>query len=344
MPSNNHVILAAAGSRKTESIIQAIAEADPSRRILITTYTIENSTQIVERITKRLGAVPQNVTVKTWFTFLLGDCIKPYQNFLTDTNRVRTLNFTTKPGQYARKIDVDGYYIDAQSNIYSDNAADFAVSLNEESDGKVINRLESIYDEIYVDEIQDLVGYDLELLDLLMASDISLTMVGDPRQSTYTTSNTRKHSSYQHLNLYNWFKEREADGRLVIDWRNESYRCNQAICDFADALYPELPKTTSRNTEQTAHDGIFQISKAEVASYMATHQPTVLRYRVDTDTLGFKAINFGLAKGRTYERVLIFPTAKMKKYLKTQNVADAGDIAKFYVAVTRAKYSVTFVV
>uniref|UniRef100_V5XAL1 DNA helicase II / ATP-dependent DNA helicase PcrA n=1 Tax=Mycolicibacterium neoaurum VKM Ac-1815D TaxID=700508 RepID=V5XAL1_MYCNE len=337
-------MLAAAGSRKTESIIQAIAEADPAGRILITTYTIENAAQIVERITKRLGAVPRNVTVKTWFTFLLSDCIKPYQNFLTDTNRVRTLNFTTKPGQYARKVDVDGYYIDAQSNIYSDNAADFAVSVNEKSNGKVISRIEDVYDEIYVDEVQDLVGYDLDLLDLLIASSISLTMVGDPRQSTYTTSNTTKYSNYQRLNLYMWFKERDASGQLTIDWRNESYRCNQAICDFADALYPNLPRTTSRNTEQTSHDGIFQITAAEVDDYMSTYRPTVLRYMVTANTLGYKAINFGLSKGRTYERVLIFPTSKMKKYLKTRNVADAGDIAKFYVAVTRARYSVAFVV
>jgi hypothetical protein len=69
-----------------------------------------------------------------------------------------------------------------------------------------------------------------------------------------------------------------------------------------------------------------------------------MRYRIDTNTLGYPAINFGIAKGRTYDRVLIFPTANMKKYLKTKDVGDAGDIAKFYVAVTRAKYSVAFVV
>lgn len=344
MPSSNRVILAAAGSRKTESIIEAVADADPSSRLLVTTYTVENSTQIVERITSKLGGIPHNVAIKTWFTFLLSDCIRPYQNFLTDTNRVRSLNFATKPGQYSRKADINGYYIDDQSNVYSDNAADFAVSLDQKSGGRVISRLGSIYDEIYVDEAQDLVGYDLDLLDLLLRSDISLTMVGDPRQSTYTTSNTRKHSAYQRLKLYDWFKEREANGQLIIDWRNESYRCNQAICDFADALYPGLPRTRSRNTEQTPHDGIFQIGKADVDDYVSTHQPTVMRYRVDTDTMGHKAFNFGLSKGRTYDRVLIFPTRPMKKYLQTQDINDAGDIAKFYVAVTRARYSVTFVV
>lgn len=344
MPSDNRVILASAGSRKTESIIQAVADTDPAHRILITTYTIQNLAQIAERLTKKLGTVPPNVTIKSWFAFLLSDCIKPYQNYLTDTNRIRSLNFTTKPSRYARKANIDGYYIDSGSNVYSDNAADFAVSLNEQSGGKVVARLERIYDEIHVDEVQDLVGYDLDLLDLLIAADISLTMVGDPRQSTYTTSNTRKNSAYQRLKLYEWFDQRQAAGKLTIERRDESFRCNQAICAFADALYPDLPKTTSRNTDMTPHDGVFEIKPSQVDEYMATHQPVVLRYRVDTNTLGYPAINIGVCKGRTYERVLIFPTEKMKKYLQTKDIADAGDIAKFYVAVTRAKYSVTFVI
>jgi hypothetical protein len=45
----------------------------------------------------------------------------------------------------------------------------------------------------------------------------------------------------------------------------------------------------------------------------------------------------------TFDRVLIFPTGPMKAYLKTKDLAKAGDLAKFYVGVTRARYSVTFV-
>ena len=59
--------------------------------------------------------------------------------------------------------------------------------------------------------------------------------------------------------------------------------------------------------------------------------------------MGLKAINFGVSKGRTYPRVLIFPTKPMVKYLRTKNPADGGDLSKFYVAVTRAQYSVAFV-
>ena len=62
------------------------------------------------------------------------------------------------------------------------------------------------------------------------------------------------------------------------------------------------------------------------------------------DILGFNAINIGVSKGRTFNRVLIFPTRPMLDYLKTEDISKAGDKSKLYVAITRAKYSVAFVV
>lgn len=48
---------------------------------------------------------------------------------------------------------------------------------------------------------------------------------------------------------------------------------------------------------------------------------------------------FGLSKGKTYDRVLIIPTEPMIKFL-TQGITDKN--YKFYIAVTRARYSVAF--
>jgi ATP-dependent exoDNAse (exonuclease V) alpha subunit len=70
----------------------------------------------------------------------------------------------------------------------------------------------------------------------------------------------------------------------------------------------------------------------------------VLRYDKRADTLGLATMNIGLSKGSTVERVLIFPTKPMIKYLRTRNPADAGSREKLYVAVTRARHSVAFVV
>jgi DNA helicase II / ATP-dependent DNA helicase PcrA len=59
---------------------------------------------------------------------------------------------------------------------------------------------------------------------------------------------------------------------------------------------------------------------------------------------GCEAMNFGISKGMTFDRVLIFPTALMAEWLSPdldQHID--GSRAKTYVAITRARYSVTFV-
>ncbi|WP_324195625.1 UvrD-helicase domain-containing protein [Nocardia abscessus] len=322
-------------------------DTPPTTRILITTYTIENLEQIRLRLVGAAGgSVPPNVTLMSWFTFLLRDCIKPYQNFLTHTNRVKSLNFEVWNNERRRpKTDIDGYYFDSGSNLRVRNAADFAVAINERSGGKPVSRLEELYDHIYIDEVQDLAGYDLELLISLFVSAIRVTMVGDPRQCIYLTSLTSRHKQYRELGMFKWFEEQEKRSRLQITNRNISYRCNQHICDFADALYPELSeyKTVSGNHRVTDHDGVFCIRESQIDSYIEMFDPVRLQYQKSEKTAKYGAVNIGLSKGSTYDRVLIFPTKKMEKYLRTGNVSDAGDRAKLYVAVTRARSSVAFV-
>ena len=51
MPSpNNRAIIAAAGSRKTQYMIDEALAAPPDQRVLITTYTRENCDQIIRRL------------------------------------------------------------------------------------------------------------------------------------------------------------------------------------------------------------------------------------------------------------------------------------------------------
>ncbi len=56
-------------------------------------------------------------------------------------------------------------------------------------------------------------------------------------------------------------------------------------------------------------------------------------------------MNFGAAKGMTFDRTLIYPHGPLKKFLATGKHADAGkELDKIYVAITRARQSVAFVV
>ena len=55
-------------------------------------------------------------------------------------------------------------------------------------------------------------------------------------------------------------------------------------------------------------------------------------------------MNIGVSKGSTFDRVLIFPTKPMLQYIKSGNPDVLAAREHLYVAVTRARHSVAFVV
>ena len=79
--------------------------------------------------------------------------------------------------------------------------------------------------------------------------------------------------------------------------------------------------------------------------YIKEYNPIILRDTKRTETLGYPAINFGSSKGLTFDRVLIFPNGPIQKFLKDGKEENLAPItkAKFYVGITRARYSVAFV-
>jgi len=343
MPSlTNRAIIAAAGSRKTQFIIEdALAAAD--ERILVTTYTDENLAQIVRRMHQANGSMPSNINVMGWFSFLINQAARPYQSALTDQiDFMKSLNFVAECPRYTPRSMTRRYYFDKSGNIYRNGVAEFASRLDEATGGRVVRRLESLYDRIYIDELQDLAGYDLNFLDLLFKSSIQVTVVGDPRQHTYNTNNASKNKQFRGHAILGWLAKRSKI--CTMESRTESWRCNQQICDWADALYPDMEPTTSRNELGTGHDGVFRVAKEDVVTYFEKHRPMVLRHNRVVNTLGLPALNIGVSKGSTYDRVLIFPTKPMLRYLKTQDLASLTSPESLYVAVTRARFSVAFVV
>lgn len=94
----------------------------------------------------------------------------------------------------------------------------------------------------------------------------------------------------------------------------------------------------------TDHDGVFLVAKQVVVEYVRRFRPKILRYSKTANTHGYEALNFGLAKGLQFERVLIIPTESIRKYLQTgDNAHIEKSRDKLHVAVTRAQYSVAFV-
>lgn len=340
----NKVLIAAAGSGKTRYIIDEALDKPTNEKVLLVTYTIENTEELRSRIVSRVGIVPENITIQTWFSFLLRQGVRPYQNHLYDSKRIKNVCFVNKESApRTNQNDIERHYLSKDKHIYTDKMSKFVCKCNEKSEGLVIQRLENIYTHIFIDEVQDLAGYDLVLLELLFESLLNVTLVGDLRQVTYLTHNPRKYSQYRGMDIINFFQVLEGKDICSIEYRTECHRCNQDICDLADSLYPNMPPTTSTNEIKTGHDGIFIVSTEDVDAYMQAYAPKVLRNDKRTNTQGFPASNFGMCKGQTHDRVLIFPTNPIRKFLMTNKIDQLGSKAKPYVAITRARYSVAFV-
>lgn len=94
--------------------------------------------------------------------------------------------------------------------------------------------------------------------------------------------------------------------------------------------------------EITEHDGVFLIKKEDIKLYYDYYEPTVLKYDSRTTVDEYSSYNFGECKGMTFQRVLIYPNGPFKEFLLKQKKLNSPQ--KYYVAVTRAKYSIAFAV
>lgn len=343
MPSTNRVILASTGSGKTTTIVGE-AGADVKIRSQLITYTNNGRGELSDKAYAMFGVIPPHIRISTWYAFILQHFIRPYQAHLHDT-RVSTINF--KRGRTARFIrrGQTSYSFSSPDRLRLDKVTDFACLLIEKTKGLPVDRFLEICDHLYIDEAQDLSGYDLELLEILLRAGLRVTFIGDCRQATYTTNDSPKNKAFIGAKIIQKFEIWETVGLIEIEHQAYSYRCIKPICDFADSFHPDFKKTESRNGYDSGHDGLFAVRERDVAVYCDIYDPQSLRYsRATKDVVG-SPLNFGAVKGMTFERTLIYPHGPLKKYLASGDLKDAGkEMAKLYVAVTRARQSVAFVV
>ncbi len=344
MPSDNRVILASAGSGKTTTIVGE-AGKDTETHAQLITYTINGREELSDKAYKLFGSIPPHVKISTWYTFILQHFVRPYQAHLHPT-RVTSINFIRgRTARGIRKAQTGAYFFSSPARLRLDKVTDFACEIIEKTDGLPLQRFLAICDHLYIDEAQDLSGYDLELVEHLLKAGIKMTLIGDCRQATYTTNDSPKNKPFVGANIIKKFENWEKAELLSIEHQTHSYRCIQSICDFADRLHPDFKDTTSRNKNKTGHDGVYAVRESDVAAYRKLYNPQPLRYDRRTKNIDGNPMNYGAVKGMTFDRTLIYPHGPLKKYLKSGELKDAGkELAKLYVAVTRARQSVAFVV
>ena len=215
----------------------------------------------------------------------------------------------------------------------------------------VIDRLSRVFPNVFIDEVQDLAGYDLDILAALARSPVRLQMVGDPRQVTYLTHHERRYQKYADGGIVEFLRT-ELPKKVPVDvdttTLNRSHRNSAAICAVSSRLFPELPVSQACECGQCrstvpASAGLFILRPADYAHYMATVRPIQLRDKITSTGIDaqWPAMNFGQSKGRGFDHVVILPTEPMRRWL----TAPATNLkpqsrAKLYVALTRSRHSV----
>jgi DNA helicase-2/ATP-dependent DNA helicase PcrA len=164
--NNNTLLIAAAGSGKTTYLVNEAMKFH-NEKVLITTYTEANEEEIRKKFIKKCKCIPSNVTIQTWFSFLIQHGVKPYQGTFNDILFKMQINgMVLNNGQYGFKyfskklhcsipFKEEGeflqHYFTGSGKILSDRLPKFVVKSNAASENEVINRISRIYQYIFVD-------------------------------------------------------------------------------------------------------------------------------------------------------------------------------------------------
>ena len=130
---SSKLIIAGAGSGKTTWLVKEALKINDSR-VLITTFTDANEQGIRDKFFELHGCIPANVTIMTWFSFLLKHGVKPYQSVIYEDKISGLLLVNSRSGfrykmrgipVYYGEKDTKPFYLSKSQKIYSDKIAKF---------------------------------------------------------------------------------------------------------------------------------------------------------------------------------------------------------------------------
>lgn len=367
MPSK--LCMAGAGSGKTHKVItESIAEIKRGGKVLVVTYTTSNQQELRRRFLEIFGAHSDRFVVKGLFSFYLEDMVRPYQQALFP-RRIDGICFNQRnphmrpdstfmlPGR-AEQLDDKGYnpkhfLTSCETKAHTGFLAKLASRIMKVTKNVAAVRLGEIYTQVFFDEVQDLVGWDYEVLKgLNKVMPAPITCVGDFRQTVYDTTFGQKAPKTAAEKIAAFKAMGFEDESLSLN-----RRCIQPICDVADAVHNGAYEATESAVKEIPpefvhHLGTFIVKESDVAEYIKVFDPMVLRWSV---TSGVKLLptearcyNFGGSKGLGFDRVLVLPTENQLHFVldgrKPFPARDETAQNKMYVAITRARYSLGFIV
>lgn len=356
----NRVLLAVAGGRKTQRIIDWCGDLPASATPLILTYTETSQRDLRQRLLE--AKVCCKTTVIGWYSFLMEYFVRPYLPSL--------------PGLFSFDHPVSGVFLEngpvawnltGRKRYFTNDGQAKTSTLDELVRNKILmaeeidplGRLGSMHSHIFVDEAQDLSGGDLDILETLFSAMDCITLVADPRQSVLSTNrSSQKNKASAGLGLREWAACLPS---VSLEDSRETWRFGADIAVFSDRVldprHGYSATLSNRYSPLSIHEGVFTVALSDAPAYLQAFPDAVeLRAErrqavVNSDT----AINFGLSKGLTFERTVVYVQKTVQTFLHQcawDSARGMGSTVKelapktasnFYVAITRAEKSVALV-
>ena len=329
-------VIAGAGTGKTTYLLELALKAPRNDNVLYLTYTNAAAVHFRDVIKAIYGGVPQNITVMTWFSFLLIHGVRPFPYPLPGfrAHGIKFVEGRVPPKRGVTRGKPEYYLANKQNDLYSSRLADLACRCDEQVKGEVVKRISDIFQLILVDEAQDLSSYDYDFVSKLMKTSSSVVLVGDPRQRTYTTS---QEGVYQKQTIFEYLTEQEL---CEIDSASLTvcYRCKSDVVDLSNELFPDLPALLANSDETNVHIAILQRQDAENQSddfKNAMH----LCWKDGSIPINVnRSMTMGSAKGSEFDDVVVWLTKPMTKWFDDRQAELKPEArSKLYVAITRAR-------
>lgn len=322
------LIQAVAGSGKTQYLIEML---DKDISTVIIAYTINNQNDLRKRIIDKFnGKIPSNIHIFGFWQFVYYFCLAPFLG-------VKPMGISfDNPGFYNRNPQTkDGrFYSNKISKTLVENPTLYPYK----------ERIDKYFSRVFIDEVQDLGGDDIDWLLSLIECRADVLAVGDYYQGTFQTSQrgNKNKKAKQDFQLYKNKFEHEGF-EFDTTTLNKSYRCSIGTCNFIkDNLGIEMYPATEDSlvaAPRLINDEI------EIGKIWHDNSITKLFYQERTKYSCEKSFNWGEAKGLTYSDICVILPESVLKLYNSRNLNELAPKTKsgFYVACTRASKNIFFI-
>ncbi len=346
-----------AGSGKTTKIANFIKNYKSYDEISIIHCSKDGGREILNMFDLDDLRPQEDPPIRSWHRFLVDYIIKPYSPAIFPEHIISGIDYPTD----AEKDDLRT----EKRHLNHDNLKDIALT----PEGKIkyiyieiialrimlkfqssIVNLGKMFQHILIDDVQLMSNKGLRILDLLLnqQNECRIRLYGDFRQIGLREDT--KPPGNEDISDFQFSKSwLEIQQNLKIKELDTTYRFSQNIADFSDLIFKPDEKFTNTVSVKDSilnHDELVYLSAENLGKYIEKYEPYIVRYnrssRKEFDYL--EPASFFEVKGKEFERLAILTSESIEKFIFDKKYLGDKSGSLLYLAVTRSKSSVAFVV